>query len=428
MKAPNEMSATEALRAMAAGTLSAETLMTACLDRITASEPVICAWDSLRAEAALEEARACDRSPRRGLLHGLPIGIKDIIDTGDLPTRLGSKAFAHRQPAHDATAVRRLRQAGAIVVGKNVTTEFAYFTPNGTRNPHNPAHTPGGSSSGSAAAVADRMVPLSLGTQAAGSTIRPASFCGVIGFKPTHDRWDMSDCLRLYPSIDTLSIFSRCVSDAALIDLVMTGQEPAERAEGHRPRILLYYPIERDRAGPASQQALIEAVEVLTRAGVEVLERAPAPDLHCLLEASEAIVAREAWLNSADLRTRWDSLSEIFRSMLESGSAFPEARYHKLLGDAVKARHAWAGFMEGFDAALTFSVPGEAPEGIGSTGDPVFIRTFNVLGVPTMNLPLARGPKGLPVGVQLVGRRDGDRMLLATASRLMQMIGRSDLA
>lgn len=427
MTLPNDLTAVQALRAIAARQLSAEELMAACLKRIEEREPLIGAWDSLRAEAALAEARACDTGPSRGPLHGLPIGIKDIIDTGDLPTRFGSKAFADRQPKADAAAVQRLRQAGAIVVGKNVTTEFAYFTPNGTRNPHDPAHTPGGSSSGSAAAVADRMIPLSLGTQAAGSTVRPASFCGVVGFKPTHDRWDMSGGLRLYPTVDTLTIFARCVSDAALVDTAMTGAgSPAQMRE--RPRILLYRPVEQERAGPDSQKALDDAAAALMSAGAEVVVRAPVPALHRLLEASEAIVPYEAWQNSGELRERWDQLSQVFRDLLENGRAFPEEHYREMIAYAKTARLAWEEFMDGFDAALTYSVPGEAPEGIGSTGDPVFIRTFNVLGVPSMNLPLSKGSKNLPVGVQLVGRRDRDRGLLATASRVVSMIGRSDLA
>ncbi len=240
MTQPNRRTAIEAAQAIAGGTMTSVELVQACLDRIHAREADIGAWTYLDDEAALAQARACDQRPAQGPLHGVPVGIKDIIDTHDMPTSYGSPIYAGHQSAGDASGVAMLRAAGAVILGKTVTTEFAMFTPGKTANPHNPAHTPGGSSSGSAAAVADAMVPLALGSQTAGSIIRPASYCGVVGYKPTHGNFPIAGIKALAQSLDTLGGFSRSVADLALLRAAMIGAPAALAKLEGPPRIGLY--------------------------------------------------------------------------------------------------------------------------------------------------------------------------------------------
>lgn len=418
----HELSARDAADRIAKGEITSEALVDACATRLAAREDVVGAWAALRVDAALEEARERDRERPRGPLHGIPFGVKDIIDTADLPTGFGSAIFEGRRPTTDAPAVRRLREAGGVLLGKNVTTEFAYFGPGKTRNPHDPERTPGGSSSGSAAAVADFMVPLSLGTQAAGSTIRPASFCGVVGFKPSHESWDMTGALRLYPSLDTLSVFARTVEDAALVDSVLGTGPTAEEAVAP-PRIALYRPVEWIRAEAGSLALLEEWAERFAVAGARVdAVEAPAA-LAALVEASDAIIHYEAGRNAGDIRPRLAETSAVFQELMARADAFPREGYLRALETAAAARAAWETLMADFDAALTLAVPGEAPIGLASTGDPVFIRTFNVLKVPSINLPVGRGPAALPLGVQLAGRFGRDRELISAALWLSRRTG-----
>src|SRR5215510_11845337 len=237
MKPLHELTVVEAAQAIAAGTITSEALVHACLERIMAREESIRAWEYLDPKAALTQARACDRSPAQGLLHGVPVGIKDLIDTADMPTSYGSPIYAGHRPVWDAASVALLRAAGAVILGKTVTTEFAMFTPGKTANPHNVAHTPGGSSSGSAAAVADAMVPLALGTQTAGSIIRPASFCGVVGYQPTHGQFSVAGIKALSQTLDTLGGSARSVADVALLRAALVGGASQLPALERAPRI-----------------------------------------------------------------------------------------------------------------------------------------------------------------------------------------------
>src|SRR3954453_2841624 len=235
---PLSLSAREAAREIAAGRLRAEALMTACLERIAAREAVVGAWQYLDPEAALEAARRCDASPPSGPLHGVPIAVKDLIDTEDMPTGYGSAIYAGHRPAADAACVALARSAGAIVIGKTVTTEFACFTPGKTANPRNPAHTPGGSSSGSAAAVGDGMVPLAFGTQTAGSVIRPAAFCGIVGYKPSFGTIPRAGVKMLCDSLDTVGTMARNVEDVAFLTGVLSDRPTLiDLAMPEKPRI-----------------------------------------------------------------------------------------------------------------------------------------------------------------------------------------------
>ncbi|ETW95399.1 MAG: hypothetical protein ETSY2_48185, partial [Candidatus Entotheonella gemina] len=294
MTQPNELTATEAAQAIAGGMMTSVELVQACLDRIHARETDIGAWTYLDDEAALSQARACDQHPVQGPLHGVPVGVKDLIDTYDMPTSYGSPIYAGHQSAGDASGVAMLRAAGAVILGKTVTTEFAMFTPGKTANPHNPAHTPGGSSSGSAASVADAMVPLALGTQTAGSIIRPASYCGAVGYKPTHGNFPIAGIKALAQSLDTLGGFSRSVADLALLRVAMIGAPATLATLEGPPRIGLYRTPQWSEATDDTHNVLETAAQQLAAAGAEVRDAELPPEFADLVAAQETIQVFEA--------------------------------------------------------------------------------------------------------------------------------------
>ncbi len=414
----NELSACEAARRIARAELTSEALIRACLERIAEREAVVGAWQYLDPDLALAKAQARDRQPSRRPLHGVPIGIKDIFDTADMPTCYGSAIYEGHRPNADAAIVRMLREAGAVVLGKTVTTEFAYFSPGKTANPHRPAHTPGGSSSGSAAAVADFMVPLAFGTQTAGSVIRPAAFCGVVGFKPTHGLVDMAGIKPLAPSLDTVGLFARAVEDVELVGRVLMGEDPrVPDLISVRPGRVGYCRTEHwDQSEPAAASALDQVAARLKGAGVEVAEVELPEVFRGLAEEQQTIMAFEARLAlAAEWRDHAGKMSARVLELVETGRTCPEARYETALRCAAAARAAFEGVMASHDLLITPSAPGEAPLGRTTTGDPVFNRIWTLLHVPCLTLPVARGPQGLPVGVQLVGRFKADHQLLAQA-------------
>ncbi len=414
----NELSACEAARRIARAELTSEALIRACLERVAEREAGVGAWQYLDPDLALAEAQARDRQPSRRPLHGVPIGIKDIFDTADMPTCYGSPIYEDHRPSADAAIVRMLREAGAVVLGKTVTTEFAYFSPGKTVNPHLPAHTPGGSSSGSAAAVADFMVPLAFGTQTAGSVIRPAAFCGVVGFKPTHGLVDMAGIKPLAPSLDTVGLFARAVEDAELVGRVLMGEDPrVPELVSVRPGRVGYCRTEHwDRSEPAAASVLDQVAARLKGAGVEVAEVELPEVFRGLAEEQQTIMAFEARLAlAAEWRDHAGKMSAKILELVEAGRTCPEARYETALRCAAAGRAAFKGVMAAHDLLITPSAPGEAPLGRTATGDPVFNRIWTLLHVPCLTLPVSRGPQGLPVGVQLVGRFKADHQLLAQA-------------
>ena len=417
-KRANELTACEAARLIARAELTSEALVRACLERVAEREPMVGAWEHLDSEAALAEARAHDLRPPRGSLHGVPIGLKDIFDTADMPTCYGSPIYEGHQPGADAAIVRKLREAGAVVLGKTVTTEFAYFSPGKTANPHRLGHTPGGSSSGSAAAVADFMVPLAFGTQTAGSVIRPAAFCGVVGFKPSHGLVDMAGIKPLAPSLDTVGLFARAVEDAEMVGRVLMGEDPRiPELVSVRPRRVGYCRTEHwGRAEPAAVAALDQVAARLKSAGIDMAELELPELFNGLAEEQQTIMAFEALLTLAvERRDHAARMSAKILELLEAGRACPEGRYEIALRRAAAARAAFEGVMASLDLLITPSAPGEAPQGRATTGDPVFNRIWTLLHVPCLTLPVARGPQGLPLGVQLVGRFKADHQLLAQA-------------
>jgi amidase len=421
MTDPRSLTAREAARQIAERRLSAEALVTAYLDRIAAREDVVGAWQWLDRGAALAEARRRDGEAPRGPLHGIPIAVKDLIDTSDMPTAYGSPIYRGHRPAADASCVALARAAGAVVLGKTVTTEFATFTPGKTANPHDPAHTPGGSSSGSAAAVADGMAPLGFGTQTAGSVIRPASFCGVVGYKPSFGLINRAGVKPLSDSLDTIGVYARTVDDAAFFAGVLS-ERPALRhlaVPDRAPRFGLYRTPMWPEAEPATAAALDAARQALERAGAVVEELAIAPAHERLTAAQDKIMGFETCRALADERIRHSAeLSPRLAQLLDAGLAVGADEYEAARALTATARAALPQFFAGCDAVLTPAAPGEAPAGLGYTGDPVFNRMWTLLGTPCAAVPARWGENGLPTAVQLVGQIGDDARLMGCAGFL----------
>jgi Asp-tRNA(Asn)/Glu-tRNA(Gln) amidotransferase A subunit family amidase len=437
------LSAAEAARLIHEGVISSEQYVGACLERVREVEGDVQAWAFLDPEYALTQARARDEYRLTGRaigpLHGVPVGLKDIIDTADLPTENGSVLHAGRTPSRDASVVAMLRAAGAVIMGKTVTTEFATRTPGKTRNPHNPAHTPGGSSSGSAAAVAAGMVPLALGSQTTGSTIRPASFCGVFGFKPTHGLIPRYGMWQLSRSLDHVGLFARSVEDVALLMEVLVGHD--ERDRDSRPRARAPYreiaaeepplpPVFAfvktslwDRLDPDATAAFAELVDHHGKQVEEVEIVATADDF---LAWHEQVSGPEVAMN---LRREWEhgreQLSPALRVRIERGLHVRGIDYVMALAQIPALSASFTElFEQRYDAILTAPAFGTAPAGLESTGDPAMCSLWTLCGMPALSLPLMRGANGLPLGVQLVGPRGGDARLLRTARWLAASIAK----
>ncbi len=409
----------EAARQIADRRLSAEALVKVCLDRIEARETVVGAWQFLDRERALAAARQRDAEPPRGPLHGIPIAVKDLIDTVDMPTGYGSPIYRDHRPAADASCVALARAAGAIVLGKTVTTEFAAFTPGKTANPRNPAHTPGGSSSGSAAAVADGMVPLAFGTQTAGSVIRPAAYCGCVGYKPSFGLINRAGVKPLADSLDTVGVLARAVEDAAFFAGVLS-ERPALRhltMPGEAPRFGLYRTPNWEEADPAAAAALDTARSALELAGAAVAELAIPPEHQGLAEVQDTVMRFEMVRALAYERIEHSAqVSPRLAQMLDAGMTIGAEEYDRANARAAEARTGLDAFFGECHAVLVPAAPGEAPQGLGNTGNPIFNRMWTLLGVPCVTLPARWAENGLPTGVQLVGRmRDDARLMACTA-------------
>lgn len=398
--------------------MSAEALTRAALDRIAAREAEIGAFAHLDPERALAEARAVDRLPARSPLHGVPIGVKDIFDTADLPTEYGSPIYKGHRPRADAALVALARAAGMVVIGKTVTTEFATRTPGKTRNPRGPSRTPGGSSSGSAAAVADGMVPLAFGTQTAGSVIRPAAYCGVVGFKPSFGLLPRAGMKQTADGLDTAGVFARSVAEAARFVGVLTNRSGlVDLPPLPSPRLAFC----RTHQWPEAEPATVALFE-----GLDLPEIAAPPEHAGLAEAHETIYRYEiagalAWEDA----THHDLLSKRLADMIAAGRAIDGAAYDAARRAAETARAALPGFFGSYDAIVVPATPGEAPEGLASTGEPTFNRIWTLLGVPCVTVPAGCGPNGMPLGLQLVGQIGDDARLLAAAAAFEARLSRS---
>lgn len=422
----HELEAWQAARLLARRELSAVDLVRACLARIAGREPQVHAFTHLDPDAAIAYAQTLDAGPLRGPLHGLPIGVKDLFDSADMPTTYGSALYAGHRPPADAAALALCREAGAVALGKTVSTEFAFFQPGPTCNPHNLDHTPGGSSSGSAAAVADAMVPLALGTQTAGSIIRPAAFCGVVGYKASHGRVPRGGIKSISESLDTVGGFARSVRDVALLGSVLTGDARLNAwADSPAPRIGLARTPEWARADADTQRAYGDASNALAPHAAHLADVELPDSLADWVALQKAVMAFEMAHSLSHERVHHRGrLSERLVSQMDEGMAITGQVHAENLARTAAAQHTIDAVFNDFDALLAPSAIGEAPPGIEATGDPLFCRGWTLLGLPCIHLPFASGAHGLPVGLQLVGRWGDDHHLLATAQWVHERLTR----
>lgn len=428
-----EISATEAAAAIRAGEATAEDLVRDCLERIEELEETLGVWTYLDPEHALAQARSADQERRSGRLtpplHGVPVGIKDIFDTGDMPTEDGTRLHAGRTPAYDATAVSLLRQAGALIMGKTVTTELATYTPGKTRNPHDPHRTPGGSSSGSAAAVAAQMIPLALGTQTNGSIIRPASYCGVFGYKPSHGLISRYRVLKQSQLLDQVGVFGRTLEDVALAAETMMRFDDRDPSMRRRSCAGLYQTARSEP--PVTPRLAMVRTPLWGRADEDV--QGGFSELSKLLGSRVELVEIPASLESvwdwhrtimeADLAGSFareyqqskDKLSPVLRDMIARGQAYSAVDYNHAAAQIPAVNALLDEIFEEYDAILTPAATGEAPVGLESTGDPVFCTLWTFCGMPAISLPILQGSNGMPIGAQLVAPKGDDARLLRTA-------------
>lgn len=416
---------TETSARIARGEVTHAQVLESQLGRIAAREPSVHAFkwhdaDHVRAQLAAVSARS-EKLP----LAGVAIGIKDIIDTADMPTEYGSAAFVGNRPAKDAAIVTQLKAAGAVMMGKTVTTEFASQFAGATVNPHNFAHTPGGSSSGSAAAVADGMVGLALGTQTAGSTIRPAAYCGIVGFKATRGKISLEGVNPLAPTLDTMGWFGRSVDDVKLLASVLLGA--SKEAEKTGTMRLGWYP------GPEAAQADADAVQTLERAkavlrahGIELVdaEVLPAKDMIALGESNRMIMSYEMSRFYEKLYRNKAPLGDLTVAMIEFGLQITEAQFNAQREHAERCRQMFTQAAKGLDAVLTLASPGEAPLTQNGTGSPMFNRTWTTIGVPCLGLPFGKGDQGLPLAVQLVAVEGQDHQLLDLGGKIEALLAK----
>ena len=430
-----EFTASEAASEIARGAMSAEDYTRACLDRIAEADADVRAFAHLDPDHALAQARALDRhrgdGGRIGPLHGVPVGIKDIFDTADYPTECGSPVLAGRRPDTDAAAVRKLREAGAVIIGKTVTTEFAYFHPGKTRNPRDVTRTPGGSSSGSAAAVAAGMVPLAIGSQTNGSMIRPAAFCGVFGVKPSYGLISRAGALTLSRKLDHVGAFARSVDDLALMLDVLAGQDPADPdtrlyaapnfriAAAEPPPLPPSFTLVRT---PKWDKADLEARSALEDLAKELgASEADLPDSYLAAwDAQRAIMAADMAYNLGAIVDKGGEISKPLRDLIAEGRNVTAVQYLAAVRDARRYADGLLAIFEKLsDAIITLSAKGAAPQGLGATGDPVFCSLWTLTGLPALNVPLLADSSGLPIGVQLIGAPGRDDRLLRTANALL---------
>lgn len=436
---PLSLSATAAAEAIAKGTLTSVELVTACLDQIARRDDEIGAFQFINGAHALAQATRADDMLREGRtvgrLHGVPVAVKDIIDTADMPTENGCKIFAGRQPETDAQCVANLRAAGAVILGKTVTTELATLQPSRTRNPVNLAHTPGGSSAGSAAAVAAGMTPLALGTQTIGSVIRPAAFCGIVGYKPSFGLVPRTGVLEQAPSLDTVGAMARTVDDVALLVEMMQSHDSRDPASlpSARPQLLKIarqeWPIPplfafaKTFAWAAADNATHEAFgELVESLGHQAREIVMDLSTEMGIEAARIVNRVEMAANFGTLLDRNpDMLGPKVAAMIEEGRRIPGVKYIDALNARAAHHDSMAEILLNHGTILTPAAPGVAPQGLESTGDPVFCAFWTYLGLPTITLPLL-DVDGMPMGVQLVGAPRDDGRLLRTANMLIKQL------
>jgi Asp-tRNA(Asn)/Glu-tRNA(Gln) amidotransferase A subunit family amidase len=440
-----DLGALEVADRIRGGVFSAEDYVRACAERIEGSDRDLGAWVHFDLDQALEQARSMDELRRRGhplgLLHGVAVGVKDIFDTSDMPTALGTDIHEGRIPASDAAVVEKLREAGAVIPGKTATAEYAFMQPAATRNPHDHTRTPGGSSSGSAAAVAAGQVPLAVGTQTNGSVIRPAAYCGVYGFKPSRGIISRRGALQTSQSLDQVGVFGRSLGDVARLADALGGYDAADPASFLRPRPRMYegslaeVPVEpsfawfdlpfNDRLSEAAREGFEELLASLG----ERVERLPAPkSFQSVVECHKVVHEYELYQNlREDIERHGERVSAPLRAVAERARGYGEGRYQAALAMMAGAEDYFDEFFCDYDAILTPAAAGEAPALEAGTGDPIFCTIWTFSGLPCLTLPLLVGETGLPVGVQMVGSANADDRLLRTARWLIRQLQEDEL-
>ncbi len=436
-----QLSAAQAVEAIRSGKITSEELVGACLDHIAAAEERVGAWAHLDPEHALQQAREADLARRQGekaigALHGIPVGVKDIFETEDMPTEDGTVLHAGRQPVEDATAVALLREAGAIIMGKTVTTELAVYAPGKTTNPHDPKRTPGGSSSGSAAAVAASMVPLAIGTQTNGSIIRPASYCGVVGYKPTHGLISRHGVLQQSRALDQVGVFARTVADVAMIAEQLIAFDNRDPDMRPRARVKLTETLNEEPPFPpclafvkspvwdqADEDIHAAFAELVEHLGEHVAEKELPDDFHEAVTWHRTIMEADLARSFEQEYARGkEKLSATLREMIERGHKVLAVDYHRAVDQIPVLNGMLDHIFEWHDAILTPASTGEAPVGLDSTGSPIFCTIWTLCGMPAISLPILQGTHGMPMGVQLVGPKFDDAQLLRTARWLVNFV------
>jgi len=415
----------EIVAATTSGRISCHERAETSLDRISRLEPEVGAWAHLDPQLVLDQADRLDESSTHGPLHGVTVGVKDIIDTHDMPTEFGSEIHHGNRPPRDAACVALTRRAGGIIVGKTVTTEFANVTPGKTRNPYDPKRSPGGSSSGSAAAVASGMVDIAIGTQTTGSTTRPASFCGVVGYRPTFGDLSTSGVMQVSASVDTLGLLGRCVADIAVFRDVLMGVEAIPLPSVEPPRVGFARTGRGLDIHPTTRSLLENLVDGMVSASATVEESRWPSNLDELDEAHRWITGFEMTRNlSWEIDNHWEALSEGLREgRLRDGAGCSEDLYIEMRARAAHARLELAGLFADSDVILAPAAIGEATSFDDPVPHPWIYRPWTLLHLPVVTLPILKGPNGLPVGVQLIGRHGEDRFLLAVAKWLEKTFG-----
>jgi Asp-tRNA(Asn)/Glu-tRNA(Gln) amidotransferase A subunit family amidase len=428
-----DLGATQLVQMIESGEISALELVEACITRIDAKEEEIGAWAHLDYNIARKQAEHCDAHQASGApcdpLHGIPVGIKDIFDTNEYPTENGTVLDAGRKPDENCTVVNQLMAAGAVIMGKTVTTELAVYSPGKTANPHDVNRTPGGSSSGSAAAVACGMVPLAIGSQTNGSVIRPASFCGVVGFKPTHGLISRAGVLKLSQNLDHVGVFARSIEDAALIAECLIGYDPADPDTQLKPApnlcdITVQDPPDEpnfafiktpvwDQADQATQDAFEELAAFLGDSCDEVTLPG---EFDSVVPSLQKVMTADLAKNFAPYTDRGkDKISEILCGLIAEGLQVEAVDYNACIENRAALNTYIQGICSEYDAIIAPAAIGEAPLGLDTTGNPIFCTLWTYLGVPAVSLPLLAGENGLPVGVQVVSSVDNDAHLLRSA-------------
>ena len=437
----NDISATQAVDKIRKGEITSEELVQDCLDKIEQIDGETEAWAYLNPDYALEQARRLDiirqAGDPMGPLHGIPVGIKDIIDTAHVPTELGTPIHSGRVPFRDAWVVSRLRQAGAVIMGKTVTTELATYAPGKTKNPHDPNRTPGGSSSGSAAAVASNMVPAALGSQTNGSIIRPAAFCGVFGFKPSFGMIPRTGVLKQSSPLDQLGVFARSMDDVALLTQVLAGYDEVDPSTTYLravpplvsvaaedpplpPKIGFVKTPVWDRADDMCKDAHEELCESL---GENIEEIELSLSFGHVLDHHKIIMETDlAYSYAHDYERAKELLSDSLRGQIERGLGYSAVAYQRALAQQAILDVILTELFQVYDALLTPSASGEAPIGLDNTGDPSFCTIWTFCGVPALNIPVFKGENGMPIGTQLVGAKNDDARLLRTANWLLRKL------